>query len=131
MIRRIHHIGLAVDDLDQAITLYQGLGATLLRRGEQESEAMAYALLHAGHSELELMTSSDPESAVGKFLARRGQGVHHVAYAVPDVAAAAALLSGSGYELVGSVRTGLHGTPIAFLHPRSMDGVLTELVQED
>lgn len=125
---RLHHLGLAVADLDAAIGLYRdALGADLERRGERED--MSFALLKAGGSELELMTSPDPESAVGKFLARRGPGVHHVAYEVDDLDGQLARLRAQGRELAGEVRTGVHGTRVAFVHPKSMAGVLTELVE--
>ncbi len=127
---RIHHVGVAVDDLDAAVTLYEGLGAELDRKGRQDRQSMDYALMRVGDSEIELLWSADAESAVGKFLARRGPGVHHVAYAVSDVEAAVAELALAGYEMAGSVGIGVHGVPVAFIHPRGMGGVLTELVQE-
>jgi methylmalonyl-CoA/ethylmalonyl-CoA epimerase len=84
-----------------------------------------------GEAELELMHSADPESAVGRFLGRRGPGVHHVAYEVGDLDAELERLRERGYEIVGDVRTGVHGTRVAFVHPRSMGGVLTELVERE
>ena len=125
---RFHHVGLAVADLDLAIALYRDtLDAELGPRGERPD--MAYALLHAGGTELELMHSADGESAVGKFLERRGPGVHHLAYEVDDLDGELARLAAAGCEIVGDVRTGVHGTRVAFLHPKSMGGVLTELVE--
>jgi len=125
---RFHHVGIAVADLDAAIAVFGGaLGAELERRGEQPD--MDFALLRSGGTELELLHSADPESPVGKFLERRGPGVHHVAYEIDDLDAELSRLRDGGYELAGDVRTGVHGTRVAFIHPRAMGGVLTELVE--
>lgn len=127
---RLHHVGLAVADLGAAVELYRtALGADLERQGRSETEDMEYALMRTGDSELELMHSSDPESPVGKFLAKRGPGVHHLAFEVDDLGAELDRLRAAGCEIVGDVRTGVHGTRVAFVHPRSLGGVLTELVE--
>ena len=125
---KLHHLGLAVDDLAAAIGLYEKtLGADLEGRGE--TAVMSYGLLRLEGAALELMHSGDPESAVGKFLARRGPGVHHVAFEVGDLDAELERLRALGCEMAGDVRHGVHGTRVAFIHPRSMGGVLTELVE--
>lgn len=125
---RLHHLGLAVTDLDQAVDLYRRtLGAHVEARGERED--FSYALVTAAGTELELMTSGDAESAVGKFLAKRGPGVHHVAYEVNELDGELRRLGAGGAELAGEVRIGVHGTRVAFIHPKSMGGVLTELVE--
>ena len=130
MAGRLHHVGIAVADLEAAIGLFEAtLGARLERRGGSAGADMAWALLELGGAELELMHSADPESAVGKFLERRGPGVHHLAYEVADLDAELAALRAAGCEIVGDVRTGVHGTRVAFIHPRSLSGVLTELVE--
>ena len=123
-------MGLAVEDLGAAVDLYRiTLRGVLEREGRSETEDMTYALVRVGDSELELMHSADPDSPIGKFLAKRGAGVHHVAYEVADLDGELKRLRAAGCEIVGDVRTGIHGTRVAFLHPRSMGGVLTELVE--
>ena len=131
MLTRIHHVGIAVADLDESIERYRAaLGAELVHRAVNEKEGLEAAFLRTGQGEVELMTATRPESPVGKFLAKRGPGLHHVAYGVSDIAAALADARAAGLELIDSEpRMGMHGTLIAFVHPKSMGGVLTELVQ--
>lgn len=131
MLTRIHHVGIAVADLDESIESYRAaLGAELVHRAVNEKEGLEAAFLRTGEGEVELMTATRPESPVGKFLAKRGPGLHHVAYGVSDIAAALADARAAGLELIDSEpRMGMHGTLIAFVHPKSMGGVLTELVQ--
>ena len=131
MLTRIHHVGIAVADLDESIERYRvALGAELVHRAVNEKEGLEAAFLRTGEGEVELMTATRPESPVGKFLAKRGPGLHHVAYGVSDIAAALADARAAGLELIDSEpRMGMHGTLIAFVHPKSMGGVLTELVQ--
>jgi methylmalonyl-CoA epimerase len=128
---RIHHIGVAVGDLDKSIRLYQGaLGAELVHRATSESEGLEAALLRVGDGEIELMSALREDSPVGKFMAKRGPGLHHVAYGVADIEAALAAARDAGLELIDSTpRIGLHGRRIAFVHPKSMGGVLTEFVE--
>ena len=130
---RIHHIGVAVADLDESIGLYErALGAELVHRAASESEGLEAALLTVGGSEIELMAPLREDSPVGKFMAKRGPGLHHVAYGVSDIAAALATARESGLELIDlEPRIGLHGRRIAFIHPKSMGGVLTELVESE
>jgi methylmalonyl-CoA/ethylmalonyl-CoA epimerase len=128
---RIHHVGVAVADLDESIRIYQSaLGAELVHRATNEKEGLEAAFLKVGDGEVELMAPLREDSPVGKFLAKRGPGLHHVAYAVADIDKALAGASASGVELIDSEpRIGMHGTRIAFLHPKSVGGVLTELVE--
>ena len=128
---RIHHIGVAVADLDASIRLYESaLGAELMHRAASETEGLEAALLRIGDGEIELMAALREDSPVGKFIARRGPGLHHVAYGVADIAAALLTASATGLELIDSEpRIGLHGRRIAFVHPKSMGGVLTEFVE--
>ena len=128
---RIHHVGIAVADLDLAIDHYTGsLGAELTHRAQSESEGLEAAFLRVGDGELELIAPLREDSPVGKFVAKRGPGLHHVAYAVTDLEGALTEASAAGMELIDTVpRRGMHGTRIAFIHPRSFGGVLTELVE--
>ena len=128
---RIHHIGVAVSGLDESIRIYQrALGAELVHRAASQTEGLEAALLRVGDSEVELMSALRDDSPVGKFMAKRGPGLHHVAYSVDDIEAALAGAREGGLELVDSEpRIGLHGRRIAFVHPKSMGGVLTEFVE--
>jgi methylmalonyl-CoA epimerase len=128
---RIHHIGVAVADLDESIRLYRtSLGAELVHRAASETEGLEAALLRVGDGEIELMSALRDDSPVGKFIAKRGPGLHHVAYGVTDIDAALAGAREAGLELIDSEpRIGLHGRRIAFVHPKSMGGVLTEFVE--
>jgi methylmalonyl-CoA epimerase len=128
---RIHHVGVAVADLDESIRIYQSaLGAELVHRATNDKEGLEAAFLKVGDGEVELMAPLREDSPVGKFLAKRGPGLHHVAYAVADIDKALAGARASGVELIDSEpRIGMHGTRIAFLHPKSVGGVLTELVE--
>jgi len=131
MLDRIDHIGVAVEDLEAAIALYEGaLGMPLVHRetvGEQGVEAV---LLDVGDGHVELLSPLGPETPVGKFLDRKGEGLHHVAYAVGDIDATLAKLKEAGVELIDSEpRTGIRDSRVAFVHPRSTGSVLTEIVQ--
>jgi methylmalonyl-CoA/ethylmalonyl-CoA epimerase len=128
---RIHHVGLAVADLDESIRLYTtAFGAELVDRQRNEKEGLEAAFLRIGDAELELMAPLREDSPVGKFVAKRGPGMHHVAYGVPDIARAIEEAKAAGLELIDpEPRMGMHGSLIAFVHPRSVGGVLTELVE--
>jgi len=124
-------VGVAVEDLDAAIEMYtKHFGAELTHRAAAEDQGLEAAFLQMGPAEVELLASTREDSTVGKFLAKRGPGLHHVAYGVPDVAKALAEAHEAGFELIDVVpRVGMHGVPIAFIHPRSVGGVLTEFVE--
>jgi methylmalonyl-CoA/ethylmalonyl-CoA epimerase len=130
-VKGIHHVGVAVSDLDESIRLYQTtFGAELVHRARSEQEGLEAALMQTGTGEVELMSAIREDSPVGKFLAKRGPGLHHVAYAVDDIEAALAQARQAGLGLIDAEpRIGLHGRRIAFVHPKSMGGVLTELVE--
>ncbi|HET9410832.1 MAG TPA: methylmalonyl-CoA epimerase [Candidatus Dormibacteraeota bacterium] len=131
MLSRIHHVGVAVADLDESIRLYESaFGAELVHRATNEKEGLEAAFIRTGSGEVELMSALRDDSPVGKFLAKRGPGLHHVAYAVDDIDAALDEARSAGVELIDAQpRPGMHGTRIAFLHPKTMGGVLTELVE--
>ena len=130
---RIHHVGVAVADLDESIRLYTTtLGAELMKQVASDADGLEAALIRTGDGEVELLHPTRDDTPVGKFLARRGPGLHHVAYAVADIDRALDEARSSGLELIDErPRVGLHGSRIAFLHPKSLGGVLTELVEAE
>lgn len=133
--RGLHHVGLAVRDLDAAVALYTGVfGARIeLRATVADQGVEAVSLELPGSTTLVELVSPAPGAeggGVARFLARRGEGMHHVAWSVADVAAALERLHLAGMRVVDHTpRIGLHGVPVAFLHPSATRGVLTELVQ--
>lgn len=131
MLDRIDHVGVAVEDLDAALALYEGaLSMPMVHRETVEEQGVEAVLLDVGDGHVELLSPLGPDTPVGKFLARKGQGLHHVAYAVTDIEQTLADLSAAGIELIDSEpRTGIRDSKVAFLHPRSTGGVLTEIVQ--
>ena len=131
MFARIDHIGVAVEDLDAAMALYEGsFEMALAHRETVESQGVEAVLLDVGDGHVELLRPLGPETAVGKFIAKRGPGLHHVAYSVADIDATLDSLRGAGVELIdGEARVGIRGSRVAFLHPRSTGSVLTELVE--
>ncbi|HEX2096602.1 MAG TPA: methylmalonyl-CoA epimerase [Solirubrobacterales bacterium] len=131
MFSRIDHIGVAVEDLDAAIALYEGsFQMALAHRETVESQGVEAVLLDVGDGHVELLRPLGPDTAVGKFLAKKGPGLHHVAYAVDDIDATLGQLSEAGLELIDrEARTGIRDSRVAFLHPRSTGGVLTEIVE--
>ena len=130
--RGIHHLGVAVDDLDEAVETYERLfGAELEHRETVPDQGVEAASLRVGKGRVELLASLGDETPVGKFLTKRGPGMHHVAYEVDDVRAALAELAAEGVELVDEEpRHGLFGLQVAFLHPDAVHGVLAELVTD-
>ncbi len=133
MLLRIDHVGIACRSLDDAIERYSSVfGVSVVSRETNEEQGVREAMLALpdGPSYVQLLEPLGPGTPVGKFLARRGEGIHHVGYAVPDVAAALSAIGGRGVRLIDSrPRHGSMGASIAFLHPSDMGGVLTELVQ--
>jgi methylmalonyl-CoA epimerase len=128
---RIDHIGVAVADLDAAIELHADVyGMPLVHRETVAQQGVEAALLDVGEGHVELLEPLADDTPVGRFLARRGPGLHHVAYQVTDVDAALRALRERGVRLIDEApRTGIRGSQVAFLHPSSSGGVLTELVQ--
>ncbi len=125
----IHHVGIAVDDLDAAVATYAGLfGGALEHRDVLSDQGVEAASVLVGSSRIELLAPLAEDTPVGRFLAKRGPGVHHIAYEVADVGAALADLAGAGVELIDTVpRVGLFGLQVAFVHPDAVHGVLTEV----
>jgi methylmalonyl-CoA epimerase len=126
----IHHVGVAVRDLEQAIETYVGvLGATLEHRGELAEQGVEAAAVLVGEDRVELLAATGADTPVGKFVAKRGPGMHHVAYLVDDVSTALHDLALDGVELIDEApRHGLFGLEVAFVHPDAVHGVLTEVV---
>jgi methylmalonyl-CoA epimerase len=128
--RGIHHVGVAVDDLDKALDTYTRLfGAELEHRATVPEQGVEAAAVLIGESRVELLAPTGTDTPVGKFLASRGPGMHHVAYEVDDVHAALSSLTSEGVQLIDTApREGLFGLEVAFVHPDSVHGVLAEVV---
>lgn len=131
MFGRIDHIGVAVEDIDAAIELYRdGFGMELAHRETVESQGVEAVLLDVGDGHVELLAPLGLDTPVGKFMAKNGAGLHHVAYAVEDIDAALEKIAAAGLRLIDSEpRVGIRDSRVAFLHPRSTGGVLTEIVE--
>jgi methylmalonyl-CoA/ethylmalonyl-CoA epimerase len=131
MLSTIDHVGVAVENIDSALALYRDvLKMPLVHRETVAEQGVDAALLDVGDSHVELLQPLGPETAVGKFLARRGPGLHHVAYRVASVEDALNELAAAGLRLIDDhPRNGIRGSRVAFLHPASTGGVLTEIVQ--
>ncbi len=131
MFGRIDHIGVVVEDLDAAIELYsKSFAMELVHRETVEEQGVDAVLLDVGDGHVELLAPLGPETPVGKYLDRKGPGLHHVAYAVDDIDSTLERLVASGIELIDrEARVGIRNSRIAFLHPRSTGGVLTEIVE--
>jgi methylmalonyl-CoA/ethylmalonyl-CoA epimerase len=131
MLGRIDHIGVATDDLDGAIALYEGtLGMSVAHRETVESQGVEAVLLDVGEGHVELLRPLGPETPVGKYLEKKGPGLHHVAYAVEDIEGVLGRLKEAGIEMIDSEpRVGIRDSRVAFVHPRSTGGVLTEIVE--
>ncbi len=131
MFTRIDHIGVAVTDIDAALALYeQSYAMTFVHREVVTEQGVEAVLLDVGENHVELLAPLGPDTPVGKFLDKRGPGIHHVAYQVADIDAELVRLAASGIELLDvTPRIGIRGSRVAFCHPRSTGGVLTEIVQ--
>lgn len=131
MFTRIDHIGVAVDNLDEAIKLYErSFGMELAHRETVESQGVEAVLLDVGEGHVELLAPLGPDTPVGKFIAKKGPGIHHVAYAVEDIEAALEQVKAAGLPLIDEEpRTGIRRSRVAFLHPSATGSVLTEIVQ--
>lgn len=136
MFLRIDHVGIACRDLEASIEFYESaFGLTVVSREVNEEQGVREAMLHvadgeAGASYVQLLEPLSPDTAVGKFLAKRGEGVHHVGYGVADVTKALQEIEAKGIRAIDKrPRHGSMGASIAFLHPKDVGGVLTELVE--
>jgi methylmalonyl-CoA/ethylmalonyl-CoA epimerase len=131
MFGRIDHVGVAVSDLDSAIGLYEGaFGMPVAHRETVESQGVEAVLLDVGDGHVELLRPLGPDTPVGKFIERNGEGLHHVAYAVDDIDAALERLKEQGIELIDTEpRVGIRDSRVAFVHPKATGRVLTEIVE--
>jgi methylmalonyl-CoA/ethylmalonyl-CoA epimerase len=131
MLGRIDHIGVAVDDLDAALALYERtLAMPVAHRETVAEQGVEAILLDVGENHVELLAPLGPDTPVGRFLAKNGPGLHHVAYQVADIDAVLASLKDAGLRLIDeSPRAGIRNSRVAFVHPASTGGVLTEIVQ--
>jgi methylmalonyl-CoA/ethylmalonyl-CoA epimerase len=131
MFARIDHVGVAVEDLDAAIALYETTyKMELVHRETVTEQGVEAVLLDIGENHVELLAPLGPDTPVGKFLAKKGPGIHHVAYQVTDIAVTLARLREQGVRMIDTVpRTGIRGSKVAFIHPAASGSVLTELVE--
>ncbi len=131
MLTLIDHVGVAVESIDDALAVYRdALRMPLVHRETVSEQGVDAALLDVGDCHVELLQPLGPDTAVGKFLARRGPGLHHVAYRVEDIEATLRELSAAGMRLIDETpRRGIRGSSVAFVHPASTGSVLTEIVQ--
>jgi methylmalonyl-CoA epimerase len=131
MLSAIDHVGIAVENIDAALEVYRDrLGMTLVHRETVTEQGVDAALLDVGDSHIELLQALGPDTAVGRFIGRRGPGLHHVAYRVPSVEDALSACTAAGIRPIDTEpRTGIRGSRVAFLHPADTGGVLTEIVQ--
>jgi methylmalonyl-CoA/ethylmalonyl-CoA epimerase len=131
MFGRIDHVGVAVEDLDEAVALYsERLAMPVQHRETVEEQGVEAVLIGVGESHVELLRPLGPETAVGRFLERNGPGLHHVAYGTDDIDSALEEVRAAGLRLIDEQpRTGIRNSRVAFVHPKSTGGVLTELVE--
>jgi len=128
---RLHHVGIVVPDGEAAARKYETLGFRDGERFTVPDQGIVAIVYRAGPGYMELIQPTDPDGAIGRYMAKRGEGTHHVAYAVDDIGATLDGLKAAGVRLIDETpRVGLHGWRVAFIHPESCHGVLTELVQE-
>jgi methylmalonyl-CoA epimerase len=131
MFARIDHVGVAVEDLDASIALYEKTyNMTLVHREVVQEQGVEAVLLDVGENHVELLAPLGPDTPVGKFLAKKGPGIHHVAYQVEDIDSVLSSLKEQGLRLIDETpRIGIRGSRVAFLHPAASGGVLTEIVE--
>ncbi len=128
---KLDHIGIAVESIDKAKVFYEELGLSVKAVEEVPEQKVRVAVLPIGESRIELLETLDPEGPVGKFLAKKGQGLHHIAVKVDDIKAAIGKFRAKGIEMIDrEPRRGAEGCLIAFVHPRSTGGVLLELTEK-
>jgi methylmalonyl-CoA/ethylmalonyl-CoA epimerase len=132
MFDRVDHVGIAVRDLEAAIAFYQSaFGVKLAHRETVEEQGVEEAMFRVGESWIQLLRPLGPDTPVGKYIEKRGEGIHHIGYGVSDLVAVLEHLKAEGMQLIDAEpRRGSRGSMVAFVHPKSVGGVLVELVQE-
>jgi len=130
MIRKIDHVGIAVKNLDEAIKLWEKLGLKVAEIEEVPEQKVRVAVFKVGESRIELLEGTSEDSPISKFIAKRGEGIHHIALGVENIEEHLERLKGEGFRLIDEKpRTGAGGAKIAFVHPKSVNGVLLELCE--
>ncbi|GAB4377544.1 MAG: methylmalonyl-CoA epimerase [Salibacteraceae bacterium] len=128
---KVEHIGIAVKDLDEAVARYTALlGTEPYKRETVESEGVVTVFFNAGNVKIELLHATHESSPIFRFIQKRGEGIHHIAYGVIDIHAERERMVANGFEAIGEIRPGADNKWVCFFHPRSANGVLTELCQE-
>lgn len=132
MLKRIEHLGIAVESIQESLKVYETLlGTSCYKTEAVESEGVKTAFLQIGESKIELLEATNPESPIAKFLAKKGKGIHHIAFETNDIEQEIERLRNEGFELIHQTpKDGADNKRIAFLHPKSTDGILVELCQE-
>ena len=132
MLKKIEHLGIAVNSIDASLKVFETLlGSSCYKVEEVESEGVRTAFLEIGESKIELLEATNPESPIAKYLEKRGQGIHHIAFDVEDIDREMARLMNEGFQLIHQTpKDGADNKRIAFLHPKSTEGILVELCQE-
>ncbi len=132
MIKKIEHLGIAVENIDESLKIYEKLlGTNCYKIEEVESEGVKTAFLQVGESKIELLEATNPSSPIAKFLSKKGKGIHHIAFDSSDINEDIKRLKSEGFELIHqSPKDGADNKKIAFLHPKSTDGILVELCQD-
>ena len=128
---KIEHIGIAVKDLNEAVERFSKLLNTSPYKTEKvESEGASTVFFETGESKLELLESTDPNGPIGKYISKKGEGIHHIAFDVDDIHSEMERLKGEGFDVIGDIREGADNKLVCFIHPKSANGVLIELCQE-
>ena len=132
MIKKIEHLGIAVENIDESMKIYEKpLGTNCYKIEEVESEGVKTAFLQIGESKIELLEATNPSSPIAKFLSKKGKGIHHIAFDSSDIDEDIKRLKSEGFELIHQTpKDGADNKKIAFLHPKSTDGILVELCQD-
>ncbi len=130
MIKKIDHIGIAVSNLEEAIKVYESIGLKVAETEEVEDQKVRVAMIPVGESRIELLEATSPDSAIAKFIEKRGEGIHHIAINVENIEEALKKAKEAGIKLIDEKpRIGAGGKKVAFLHPKSLRGVLLEFVE--
>jgi len=128
---KIEHIGIAVKDLNEAVERFSKLLNTSPYKTEKvESEGVSTVFFETGESKVELLESTDPNGPIGKYISKKGEGIHHIAFDVDDIQSEMERLKGEGFDVIGDIREGADNKLVCFIHPKSANGVLIELCQE-